>query len=49
MIDVYRTCVIDFQSEISSYDQINFDFNNDTRINEILAQTKFSRTLVQNR
>ncbi len=29
MINVYRACVIDFQSEISSYDQINFDFDND--------------------
>ncbi len=27
MIDVYRACVIDFQSEISSYDWINFDFD----------------------
>ncbi len=29
MIDVYKACVIDFQSEVSSYDWINFDFNND--------------------
>ncbi len=29
MIDVYRACVIDFQSEISSYNQINFDFDSD--------------------
>ncbi len=29
MIDVYRACVIDFQSEISSYDRINFDFDSD--------------------
>ena len=29
MIDVYRVCVIDFQSEISSYDQIDFDFDSD--------------------
>ncbi len=29
MIDVYRVCVIDFRSEISSYDQINFDFDSD--------------------
>ncbi len=29
MIDVYRTCVINFQSEISSYNWIDFDFNND--------------------
>ncbi len=29
MIDVYRACVIDFRSEISSYDQINFDFDSD--------------------
>ncbi len=28
MIDVYKACVIDFQSEISSYYQINFDFDN---------------------
>ncbi len=27
MINVYRVYVIDFWSEISSYDQINFDFN----------------------
>ncbi len=29
MIDVYRACVIDFQSEVSSYDQIDFDFDSD--------------------
>ncbi len=29
MINVYRACVIDFQSKISSYDQINFDLNSD--------------------
>ena len=29
MIDVYRACVIDFWSEISSYNQIDFDFNSD--------------------
>ncbi len=29
MINVYRACVINFWSEISSYDWINFDFNND--------------------
>ncbi len=29
MINVYRAYVIDFWSEISSNDQINFDFNND--------------------
>jgi len=29
MIDVYRACVIDFQSEISSYNWINFDFDSD--------------------
>ena len=29
MIDVYRACVIDFWSEVSSYDQINFDFDSD--------------------
>ncbi len=29
MINVYKACVIDFQSEISSYDQINFDFDSD--------------------
>ena len=28
-IDVYRACVINFQSKISSYDQINFDFDSD--------------------
>ncbi len=28
MIDVYKACVINFQSEISSYNWINFDFNN---------------------
>ncbi len=33
MIDVYRTCVINFWSEISSYNQINFDF--DSNINWI--------------
>ncbi len=27
MIDVYRACVIDFQSKISSYNWINFDFD----------------------
>ena len=27
MINVYRACVIDFQSEVSSYNWINFDFN----------------------
>ncbi len=27
MIDVYKACVIDFQSKISSYDQIDFDFD----------------------
>ncbi len=29
MINVYKVCVIDFWSKISSYDQIDFDFNND--------------------
>ncbi len=29
MIDVYRACVIDFRSEISSYDRIDFDFDSD--------------------
>ncbi len=29
MIDVYRACVIDFWSEISSYDWIDFDFDSD--------------------
>ncbi len=29
MIDVYRACVINFQSKISSYDQIDFDFDSD--------------------
>ncbi len=29
MINVYRACVIDFQSEISSYDWIDFDFDSD--------------------
>ncbi len=29
MIDVYRACVIDFQSEISSYNWIDFDFDSD--------------------
>ncbi len=29
MIDVYKACVIDFRSEISSYDWINFDFDSD--------------------
>ena len=28
-INVYRACVIDFRSKISSYDQINFDFDSD--------------------
>ncbi len=28
MINVYRACVINFWSEISLYNQINFDFNN---------------------
>ncbi len=27
MINVYKVCVIDFQSKISSYNQIDFDFN----------------------
>ncbi len=27
MINVYRACVIDFRSEVSSYDWINFDFD----------------------
>ncbi len=27
MINVYRACVIDFQSEVSSYDWIDFDFD----------------------
>ncbi len=29
MIDVYRAYVIDFQSEVSSYNWINFDFDSD--------------------
>jgi len=29
MINVYRACVIDFRSEISSYDRIDFDFDSD--------------------
>ncbi len=29
IINVYRACVIDFRSEISSYDWINFDFDSD--------------------
>ncbi len=29
MIDVYRACVINFRSEISSYDRIDFDFDSD--------------------
>ena len=29
MIDVYRACVINFWSEISLYNQINFNFDND--------------------
>ena len=29
MIDVYRACVIDFWSEVSSYNQIDFDFDSD--------------------
>ncbi len=29
MIDVYRACVIDFRSEISSYNWIDFDFDSD--------------------
>ncbi len=29
MINVYRACVIDFRSEVSSYNQINFDFDSD--------------------
>ena len=29
MIDVYRACVINFQSEVSSYNWINFDFDSD--------------------
>ncbi len=29
MIDVYKACVINFRSEISSYNWINFDFNSD--------------------
>ena len=33
MINVYKACVIDFRSEISSYDQIDFDF--DSNINWI--------------
>ena len=27
MINVYKVCVINFWSEVSSYNQINFDFN----------------------
>ncbi len=29
MINIYRACVIDFQSEVSSYDWINFDVDSD--------------------
>jgi len=29
MINVYKACVIDFQSKILSYDQIDFDFDSD--------------------
>ncbi len=29
MINVYRVCVIDFWSEVSSYNWINFDFDSD--------------------
>ncbi len=29
MIDVYKACVINFQSKISSYDWIDFDFDSD--------------------
>ncbi len=29
MIDVYRAYVIDFWSEVSSYNQIDFDFESD--------------------
>ncbi len=29
MINVYRTYIINFQSEVSSYNQINFDFDSD--------------------
>ncbi len=29
IINVYKACIIDFQSEISSYDWINFDFDSD--------------------
>ena len=29
MIDVYRACVINFQSKISSYNWIDFDFDSD--------------------
>ncbi len=29
MINVYKACVINFQSEVSSYNQINFDFDSD--------------------
>ncbi len=29
MINVYKACVINFQSKISSYNWINFDFNSD--------------------
>jgi len=37
MINVYKACVINFQSKISLYDQINFDFNNN--INWILKRS----------
>jgi len=40
MINVYKACVINFQSEISSYNWINFDFNND--INWILKRSHSS-------
>ena len=29
IINVYRACVIDFQSKVSSYDRIDFDFDSD--------------------
>ena len=29
MIDVYKACMINLQLRISSYDQIDFDFNSD--------------------
>ncbi len=29
IINVYRACVIDFRSEVSSYNQIDFDFDSD--------------------